>query len=436
MDVFNNREIAILIWAILFLGWCLSQDKIRSSLKTVIKAAFSRLLLKVYGAMLLYIFAMIYCLHEMAIWEHGQTKNTVIWIFSVALISLFRSNSIMEDPHYFRTAIKDNLNLIIVLEFILTFYTFNLFGELILVPVGAIFGGMKALTEGKAEHEIVDRFLSRIFIAFGIFIIGNAVYNLAQGFTEFATTETLADFYTPPLLSLLYLPFVYVLSLYSTYERVFIRIKFKCSEDDILKYVKWKSMLAFHFRVRLLDRWANATFFPQLTSKGEVRKSIKDIKALVAYEKNPKIIPVEEGWSPYEAKEFLSEHGLTTGYYKSIGDPEWFATSNDLDVGENVLPNYINYNISGDRYAARSLKLKINMHNPEHGNEAVDHFVELAGILLDKALGAEISDDLKSVIQLGQDATGTFENKTISVSRENWPNHANGGFDLSFAISA
>jgi len=378
MDVFNNREIAIFIWAILFLGWCLSQEKIRSSLRTVVKAAFPKLLLKVYGAMLLYIFTMIYYLHEVGFWEPDQTKNTIIWIFSVALISLFRSNSIIEDPHYFRTAIKDNLNLIIVLEFILTFYTFNLIGELILVPVSAIFGGMKALTEGNAEYKIVDRFLSRMFIVFGIFIIGNAVYNLAQGFTEFATTETLADFYTPPLLSLLYLPFVYALSMYSTYERVFVRIKFKCSEDDILKYAKWKSILAFHFRARLLDRWANTTSFSQLTSKDEVRKSIKDIKALVAYEKNPKIIPIKEGWSPYKAKELLSEHGLATGYYKSIGDPEWFATSNDLGVGEDILPNYINYNISGDRYAARNLKLKIDMHNSEHYNEVVDRFVELA----------------------------------------------------------
>lgn len=353
MDVFNNREIAILIWAILFLGWCLSQEKIRSSLKTVIKAALSKLLLKVYGAMLLYISTMIYWLHEIDIWELDQTKNTIIWIFSVALISLFRSHTLMEDPHYFRKAVKDNLNLVIVLEFVLTFYTFNLIGELVLVPVSAIIGGMKALTEGKAEYKIVDRFLNSIFITFGVFIIGYTAYNLALGFTEFATKDTLANFYTPPLLSLLYLPFVYALSVYSTYERVFVRIKFKCSEDDILKYAKWKSILAFHCRARLLDRWANTTFFSQLTSKEEVRKSIKDIKALVAYEKNPKIIPIEEGWSPYEAKAFLSEHGLTTGYYKSIGDPEWFATSNDLGVDEDILPNYINYSISGDRYAAR-----------------------------------------------------------------------------------
>jgi len=106
MDVFNNREIAILIWAILFLGWCLSQENIRSSLKTVVKAAFAKRLLTVYGAMLFYIVTLIYCLHELDIWELGQLKNTIIWMFAVALLSVFRCNSILEDPHYFRKAVK------------------------------------------------------------------------------------------------------------------------------------------------------------------------------------------------------------------------------------------------------------------------------------------------------------------------------------------
>lgn len=337
MDVFNNREIAILVWAILFLGWCVSQESLRSSLKTVVKAAFARRLLIVYGAMLFYIFSLVFCLHELDIWEFGQLKNTIIWTFAVAFLSLYRSNSIFEDPHYFRKAVKDNINLVILLEFVLTFYTFGIIGELILVPVSAFFGVMKAFTEGKAEYEVVDRLLNGIFIAFGIFVIGYAAYNLVVGFAEFATTDTLADFYTPPLLSLLYLPFVYALSIYSTYERGFVRIKINCNDDDILKYAKWKSILAFHFRARLLDRWATTTFFSQLTSKDEVRKSIKDLKELVAYEKNPKIIPIEEGWSPYEAKAFLSENGLTTGYYKSVGDSEWFATSNELSIGEGIL---------------------------------------------------------------------------------------------------
>jgi len=94
----------------------------------------------------------------------------------------------------------------------------------------------------------------------------------------------------------------------------------------------------------------------------------------------------------------------------------------------------INYNISGDRYAAKSLKLKINVHNPGHGNDAIDRFSELAEVLLEKALGAEISGDLKSVIQSGQNASGTIGNKTVSVSRENWPNHGSDGFTLSFEI--
>ena len=184
-----------------------------------------------------------------------------------------------------------------------------------------------------------------------------------------------------------------------------------------------------------LERWSDTTFFNQLDSKSSVNKTIEDVKELAAYEKKPNVIPIEEGWSPYEAKDFLSECGLTTGYYKNIDDGEWFASSNYLDIGDEVIPNYMTYYVFGNKYTAKNLKLKLYMHNPEC-KEAVPQFIELAEILLSKAMGAEASTNLDEVIRNNQNVETIFGGKTVSFSREEWPNSKTGQYDCSFALIA
>ncbi len=237
--------------------------------------------------MLIYILIMIYVLHEVGLWKVGfsQIKATLLWFFFVGILAVFRADQLSKDPHYFRNEVKDNISLIVVLEFILTFYTFNLIGELILVPLGIFLGGLLAVAEQDEEHLVVAKLINGILIAFGIYVFGFAGYNLVVGFSDFASLETLVDFYTPPLLSLLFLPFVYLLSVYMTYERVFLRIGFDCPDPEILRYAKWKSFLGFHLRARLLDRWAGTTTYNRLDSKSDVKRSIKSLKRLIKYKR-------------------------------------------------------------------------------------------------------------------------------------------------------
>lgn len=220
-----------------------------------------------------------------------------------------------------------------------------------------------------------------------------------------------------------------------TYERVFIKIRRTTSDDTVYKFAKKQSIFRFFFRPRELERWSNTTFHNRLASKAAVKKSIADFKAMVAYERNPKEVPPDEGWSPYEAKDFLSEHGLKTGYYNNVGDDEWFASSNYLDLEEGIFPNRVAYYVSGDQVAAKSLKLRLYVNEPKKGDEAITRFVSIAETLLAATFSASVSTNLEELFREGQDAETKIAGKLISISKEDWHQGKTGQFEITLVIT-
>lgn len=434
MDLFNNREIAILIWSALLIAWALTKQSIRKAIARVFRTALTKPLVTVYGAIAAYIMAIVYGLHAAYLWDLSQLKPTIIWASSIALISAPRAHKIMDDLDYFKRAIRDNINLIIVLEFILGFYTFPLAGELILVPVTAVLGAVKVFAEGKEEYRPVEKLLDGLFFAFGLFVLGYAAYKLWIGFSEFATSQTVQDFYTPPLLSLLFLPFLFVLSVFLAYERAFLNLKRNTGNEAVWRFARWQAIRSFWFRARQMERWAHTTFLKRLSSEEEVRESIADFKALIAEEASPIEVPSDQGWSPQLAKDFLAKNGLKTGYYNRLYDDEWFSSSNYLELGDGILSNNIAYYVSGSRTAVTSLKLKLNVNEPDDEEAAIVQFVELAEVLLKNALSANVSTNLGELIRDGKLAETEIAGRVVSVRREDWHRGKTGQYDVTVGV--
>ncbi len=191
MELFSNREIAILILVAGIMGYALTKEDFRRSLRALVRSAVAGPLVNIYAAMAFYLAGILYVLNAVGLWDLSQLKPTIIWTFSIALISALRANKIFDDPSYFKRAVEDNLKLIIVLEFILGFYTFPLWGELVLVPVSTFLGSMAIFSEGKDEYQPTKKVFDTLLFLLGVFVIGFAGYKLWVGFEEFATFQTL-----------------------------------------------------------------------------------------------------------------------------------------------------------------------------------------------------------------------------------------------------
>jgi len=68
-----------------------------------------------------------------------------MWGVFVAFVMLFEFSK-ANDSKFFRNAFKNNLKILIILEFVINLYLFDLWIELLIVPFSAILGGMIAIS--------------------------------------------------------------------------------------------------------------------------------------------------------------------------------------------------------------------------------------------------------------------------------------------------
>ncbi|MEQ3725747.1 hypothetical protein [Alcanivorax sp.] len=439
MDIFNNREIAIGFWLLAISAYVLlspNMIEVRSSFRHLLSAFFVKQIMLVLGLMVAYMMFVVYFLYEMDLWNTDQIKNTVFWCTSVGFMSLFKIESIKKDKSFFKHSVLDNLKLLAILQFVVGVYTFPVWIEILLVPALVLIGAMTAIAETDKKYHQVKTLLEYCLSIFGIILIVYTLYMLATNFGEFGNEKTAYDFFVPPLLTLFYLPFVFFMLVYSTYEQVFIRLQLSIKNKLYRNLAKIYALILFNFRMSLLDRWAHHVARINVESHDDLVESFRHMFKARRAESNPMDVPVDLGWSPYQAKEFLSCEGLSTGFYNNLFEEEWFASSPMEEFSDGVIPDNIAYYVEGSEDIAKLLKLKVNVNDAARTRQACDKLKSMAEVLSVSSLGRSLSEEMKSAISSCNSYAEEVEGKTVALEVENWPNHKSNGFDLKFMISS
>jgi hypothetical protein len=439
VDIFNNREIAIGFWLLAISAYVLlspNMIEVRSSFRHLLSAFFVKQIMLVLGLMVAYMMFVVYFLYEMDLWNTDQIKNTVFWCTSVGFMSLFKIESIKKDKSFFKHSVLDNLKLLAILQFVVGVYTFPVWIEILLVPALVLIGAMTAIAETDKKYHQVKTLLEYCLSIFGIILIVYTLYMLATNFGEFGNEKTAYDFFVPPLLTLFYLPFVFFMLVYSTYEQVFIRLQLSIKNKLYRNLAKIYALILFNFRMSLLDRWAHHVARINVESHDDLVESFRHMFKARRAESNPMDVPVDLGWSPYQAKEFLSCEGLSTGFYNNLFEEEWFASSPMEEFSDGVIPDNIAYYVEGSEDIAKLLKLKVNVNDAARTRQACDKLKSMAEVLSVSSLGRSLSEEMKSAISSCNSYAEEVEGKTVALEVENWPNHKSNGFDLKFMISS
>lgn len=439
MDILNNREIAIALWLLAISIYIFSSSKmaeVRNAFKGVMAALFVRQIMSVLCLMVAYMAIVIYWLSDLGLWNFEQLKNTVFWCVSVGFISLFKLEKIKRDKHFFKHSIIDNLKLLAILQFVVGVYTFTLWVEVLLVPVLVLLGAMLAIAETDRKHHQVKVFLEYCLSSFGLVLIVYTLYMLITNFGEFGKEKTAYDFFVPPLLTLCYLPFVFFMLVYSTYEQVFVRLRFSIQSRFHRYAAKFYAFILFNVRLSLLERWSFQVAKENIESHSDLIDTFKYIFKVRYSEKNPKEVPKEQGWSPYKAKEFLVNEGMSTGFYNKSFEEEWLASSPMEEFSDGIIPDNIAYYVEGSEDVAKVLKLKVNVNDASRTHQACEKLEAMAEALSISSLSLPLSDGMKSAISGCNSYSEKVEDKTIALIVEHWPNHKFNGFDLKLLISS
>ncbi len=129
VQIFSTREIATVIWATLILIYVMRRRDFRASLFKFIKAIFAKKLLLIWTIYIAYVSFITYLFSSLSVWKNIYLKDILIWTLTSGIIYYANALSKDADEKYIRNMIKNNLGLIVILEFIVSTFTFNIFVE-------------------------------------------------------------------------------------------------------------------------------------------------------------------------------------------------------------------------------------------------------------------------------------------------------------------
>ncbi len=258
INILSTREISILIWSIVVFSILIYIA--RKEFLNVIKLLFNYKILFPLIFFFLYNFGIVYILKKINFWDYNLFKDTLIWLFSAGIIVFFNVNKI-SNTNYFSKILKDNLKIIIFLEFLLNFYTFGLITELILVPIISftfiLYEYSKHSMKNNPEHIKVNKFLQFILSIIGSIFLMNIIFRIFGEYDKLFTSENIKTIYLPIILTVLSFPFYYFLALGMIYEEFFVRINFMFRDNRIKKELKKQILLNANYKINRLTKIRN-----------------------------------------------------------------------------------------------------------------------------------------------------------------------------------
>jgi len=225
VNVLTTREIAIAAWVLVASIWLLSKRTIRRSLIDVARAVLALKILAWFGVLLLYNSGVILALWAVGVWSPVLLKDTVLWFFFVGIALGFRSATTAQDARLFSSVLKDSVKIVLVMEFLANTYTLPLIGELLLIPFVALLAMVDAVAHADSKTSQAAKLTTPLLAAAGLAVIGFSISKAIADFGTLWSVDSLTRLLLPPGLSILLIPFVCAVALYTSYEQLFTRLR-------------------------------------------------------------------------------------------------------------------------------------------------------------------------------------------------------------------
>lgn len=387
----NNREIAVLIYSSILLTALLLWEKGRRPALNVARAFFTPDLAQIWLIMSLYVAVCVWLLAWLNLWEWPNLKSTLLWWLTVGFTTIFEARRLKEEPHMLRKTVSDAFKLSTIIVFVAELVSFPLWVELLMLPSLTLLALLIAVSEPQTDKPSFSKTLNLLRglqKLTGLIILGFSYWLVASRVTEFWSPNILREFALPLMLWLLFIPFIFMLANYMTYEEAFIHLQMRPKQNSIVKYARWRALFAFGGNTDGVKRLARDIRGRDISNKKDVNEAIREIKRLLKVEKNPPDVPRIEGWSPHNARLFLKEYNLVTDdYHRTLW--EWFAHAPSVKLNDNLLADSISYYLSGRERAVTRLRLALSGSNQNDPVEAQRAFDERALALLIKAVDTE-----------------------------------------------
>jgi hypothetical protein len=264
--VLNNREWAILIWGVGIFVVLMARSEVRSSVGQLLRTLLSPPLLIPLLLMIAYVVGEIWLGHRALLWQSDLTKDTIVWFIVSALAFFFGYDQASKQPHFFRRRLAAAISIPIFIEFFANLYVLNLIAELALQPILLLLGLLIAVAESDERFRVLRTPLNTLLAVIGLSLLAYSVRQLFISWNEVDKPITALQFALPIWLTIGILPYIYLLNLYSNYQKAFHAIDGHSDSRRARLRAKVALVATLHFRARDSNAFGGWPWLEQIVS--------------------------------------------------------------------------------------------------------------------------------------------------------------------------
>ena len=245
LGLFTNRELAIATWLILFIILIsilsIHNKDLRKSIFNVFKTLLSKPLRILIITLVIYFFVVTYLLSILSFWKNAYLKDIVLWFTLSGIYFAMKSVDSDNSGHYIRNYIKQNIQFSIFINFIVSYFTFSYFVELLLQLFLCLLIIFNVFTKEKIEYKIVYDLSNILLVILGLYFYAKAFGSILTQYDELLNLDTFISFLIPFIYMIVCIPLVFFFEVYAMYETLFLRLSFKTIKDKkLLNHRKWE----------------------------------------------------------------------------------------------------------------------------------------------------------------------------------------------------
>ena len=233
VSIFTTREIATAIWMIIFIVFCLSIKSIRKQIPGLLKVTFDKKLMILYSIIIGYVAIITYGFYKSIFWKNIFLKDILVWFIFTGFITCI--NAVMNKEGYIKKKVYENIKITVIIEFLISMFTFSLVVEMIMIPVLSIIAIMDVIAEREEKYESAHKLFQFLLVTYGLVVLYQTIQRTISEYRELYKLDTVICFLIPIVYTLLMVPLEYCLEVFSAYQSLFIRMSFKEKDDKKLQ---------------------------------------------------------------------------------------------------------------------------------------------------------------------------------------------------------
>jgi len=254
--ILTSRQLAGLVWLVIFFVWAMTHAEVRSSVRGVVSALFTPKLLGLFGVVIGYNIAVVWWLSQVGYWDASMLYDTVVFVAigAIGSVSKAATQGVTYDWRFFFKTVLVNLELMVLFAFLSEFFPFNFWVEFIVViPLVTLLAMLVVVSEYQKGAEQVHRLLTNVQAGIGFLLLGWVGWQVYQNIGQLLHLQVLLSLGLPFVMSLFFVPVLFLACAVFAYEDAFLVVSFKQQDKRLARWKKRRLFLRFGLMLRRLQ---------------------------------------------------------------------------------------------------------------------------------------------------------------------------------------